>query len=164
MSFRNTKIVATLGPASSSPGIVRSMVEAGMNVARLNFSHGTHQQHHDNIQVLRKVSLETGKPLAILQDLGGPKLRIGEVSPGSVRLEPGSEVSLSVRAEDGKTDQLPIPCCPWLPREVKEGQRILLDDGSIQVRVKHIETDEVICSVVVGGSVSSHKGVNLPDT
>ena len=164
MSFRNTKIVATLGPASSSPEVVRSMVEAGMNVARLNFSHGSHPQHRDIIQMLRKVSQETGKPLAILQDLGGPKLRIGDIPQGSVRLEPGSDVKLSVGADDGKTNQLPIPSCPWLPREVKEGQRILLDDGSIQLRVKRIEADGVICSVVVGGTVSSHKGINLPDT
>ena len=164
MLLRRTKIVATLGPASALPETVRALVEAGMDVGRINCSHGDHEQHRQMIRTIRQVSQETGKPLAILLDLSGPKLRIGEIPQGELMLEQGREVRLSIQAESGATGNLPIPSCPWLPREVKAGERILLDDGAIQLRVKQAAEDEVICEVLVGGPLSSHKGINLPDT
>jgi len=164
MLLRRTKIVATLGPASAQPETLRALVEAGMDVGRINCSHGDHEQHRQMIRTIRQVSQETGKPLAILLDLSGPKLRIGEIPQGELMLEQGREVKLSIQAESGATGNLPIPSCPWLPREVKAGERILLDDGAIQLRVKQAAEQEVICEVLVGGPLSSHKGINLPDT
>ena len=164
MLLRRTKIVATLGPASASSQTVRALVEAGMDVGRINCSHGDHEQHRQMIRTIRQVSQEIGKPLAILLDLSGPKLRIGEIPQGELMLEQGREVRLSIQAESGATGNLPIPSCPWLPREVKAGERILLDDGAIQLRVKQAAEHEVICEVLVGGPLSSHKGINLPDT
>ena len=164
MLLRRTKIVATLGPASASLETVRALLEAGMDVGRINCSHGDHEQHRQMIRTIRQVSQETGKPLAILLDLSGPKLRIGEIPQGELMLEQGREIKLSIQAESGATGNLPIPSCPWLPREVKAGERILLDDGAIQLRVKQAAEQEVICEVLVGGPLSSHKGINLPDT
>jgi pyruvate kinase len=164
MTFRNTKIVATLGPASSSPQVIRDMLQAGMNVSRLNFSHGSHEQHRDTIQLLRRVSSELKNPLAILQDLSGPKLRLGEIPQGSMQLSTGDRVRLSAATQQASPGQLPIGSIPWLPKEVKPGQRILLDDGTIRLDVLETREDEVLCSVVNGGSISSHKGINLPDT
>jgi len=164
MTLRSTKIVATLGPASSSPQVIREMLRAGMNVSRLNFSHGNHEQHQDTIQMLRHVSSELKSPLAILQDLSGPKLRLGEISQGSVQLPTGGQVRLSVETEEASAAQLPIGSIPWLPKEVKPGQRILLDDGAIRLEVLQTGEAEVLCLVVNGGSISSHKGINLPDT
>ncbi|MEW5978851.1 MAG: pyruvate kinase [Acidobacteriota bacterium] len=164
MHLRNTKIVATLGPASGTPEILRAMVEAGMNVARLNFSHGKHEDHLGRIRMLRQVSKETGKVLAVLQDLSGPKLRIGELPDGPAPLTTGAEVILSARLEKGSAERLPIASCPWLPQEVQEGQRIFLNDGLIQLKVRSTRVEEVVCEVVAGGTISSHKGINLPDT
>src|SRR5947199_7091159 len=148
MTFRNTKIVATLGPASSYPPVIREMLQAGMNVSRLNFSHGSHDQHRDTIQMLRRVSSELKGPLAILQDLSGPKLRLGEISQGSVRLPTGGQVKLSTTRGQASSDQIPIDSIPWLPREVKPGQRILLDDGAVRLVVLETNESEVLCSVV----------------
>jgi pyruvate kinase len=164
MPPRRTKILATLGPASASVETVCALVEAGLDVARINCSHGDLAQHRQLIAAVRQVSAETGKPLAILLDLSGPKLRVGEIPQPEMLLAPGSEVRLSTRASSGAPGILPIPSCPWLPREVKAGERILLDDGAIHLRVQQAADDEVICEVLSGGPVSSHKGINLPDT
>jgi pyruvate kinase len=163
-SCRNTKIVATVGPATSKPETLKGLIQAGMNVARLNFSHGTHDQHRNSLYMIRQASRELDQPVAALLDLSGPKLRIGEIADGAVPLEEGSEVRLSVSAQRGTSQVLPIPACPWLPGEVKPGQRILLDDGAIRLMIKTTSSDEVVCTVVTGGMISSHKGINLPDT
>ncbi len=162
--MRSTKIVATLGPATASTELMREMLHAGMNVARLNFSHGSHHDHLENIQLMRRLASEENRPLAILQDLAGPKLRIGEIPQGAVFLKPGSMVKLSARSEAASPERLPIPHCPWLPREVRAGQRVLLDDGSVELVAQTAKDAELVCQVVVGGFISSHKGINLPDT
>ena len=156
-----TKIVCTIGPASRSPEILAEMIKAGMSVARLNFSHGTHSEHAKVIANLRRLSRELGRPVAILQDLGGPKIRIGMIAKGTVTLEPGSPFILTGRPVPGSAREVSISY-PALPRDVRRGDTILLGDGSIELRVAGVTAKDIKCRVVVGGALSSHKGINLP--
>ncbi len=158
---RRTKIVCTLGPATSSPEAVRSLVEAGMNVARLNFSHGSHEEHAERIRILRDTERETGRTVAILQDLGGPKIRIGEIAGGSIAIEPGQEFTLTTRDVPGDNHEVSVSYSP-LPQEVVPGTSILLADGLIELEVFETGGTDVRCRVLVGGTLSSHKGINLP--
>jgi pyruvate kinase len=157
---RRTKIVATLGPASSTLERLRSLVWAGMDAARLNFSHGAHDDHAECARLVRAVQEEVGRPLAIIADLQGPKLRIGDLSEPVVLIR-GQEVSVVGEARSGADGELPVS--PAVIGEVLQpGHEILIDDGLIRLRVHAVEAGRARCSVVEGGRISSHKGVNLP--
>jgi pyruvate kinase len=156
---RRTKIVATLGPASSSRTIVLELARAGMDVARLNFSHGTHGDHAKSVALVREVAEEVERPIAVIADLQGPKVRIGEL-PEPVTLDRGEEVVVAAEeaARDGE-----LPVSPTAVGEVlQRGHDILIDDGLIRLRVESVERGRARCSVVTGGVVASHKGVNVP--
>ena len=156
---KRTKIVATLGPASSDKKILKKMVESGLNVVRLNMSHGTHDEHKARIELLREVEKETGKPIPILMDLCGPKIRIGKIPKEPLFLHRGDRIVLTT----GKPAKNKITVnYPDLHREVKKGEAILLADGAFRLKVKEVRGEDIICEVLVGGPLTSHKGVNLP--
>ncbi|KPJ85803.1 hypothetical protein AMJ57_01680 [Parcubacteria bacterium SG8_24] len=157
---KRTKIVCTIGPASNDPATVRKMIRAGMNVARLNFSHGTHEDHAKMIAMLRQVSQETGEPVAILQDLQGPKIRVGKLPEEGVMLEEKKEVVFTTDPK-AKLPKMPVDY-PSLHIDVRTGDKLLLDDGLIDVRVTKVIGQDIICEVVHGGKLTSHKGINLP--
>jgi pyruvate kinase len=159
--MRRTKIVCTIGPASSPPEVIQQLIEAGMNVARLNFSHGTPEDHGRVIAHIRDISRRTQRPVAILQDLQGLKIRLGTFRGGRARLEGGAEFLISTHEVEG-TESLASTTYNRLPRDVKPGDRILIADGLIELQVLGADQDTVRCRVVVGGEVSDHKGINLP--
>ncbi len=159
--MRRTKIVCTIGPASSSPDMLRRLIQTGMDVARLNFSHGTHAEHARVITAIREIAAELAVPVAILQDLQGPKVRLGKFRGGQARLAAGAEFSLTTRAVEG-TAALASVTYDHLPQDVKPGDRILLVDGLIELRVLDVTEDTVRCRVVTGGDIGDHKGINLP--
>src|SRR6185436_10709137 len=157
---RRTKILATIGPKTGEKEMVERLVDAGMNAARLNFSHGTHEQNAERARVVREVQAESGwRTLAIVADLQGPKLRVGDLSEPLV-LEKGQEIV--VAGEDSaRGDDLPV--APSVIGDVLSvGHDILIDDGLVRLRVESVERGRAYTTVVVGGVVSSHKGVNLP--
>jgi pyruvate kinase len=156
---RRTKIVATLGPASSSRETLLELARAGMDVARLNFSHGTHEEHAERVASVRDVAEELGRQIAVIADLQGPKVRIGELSE-PVTLDRGEEVV--VAAEESASDG-ELPVSPTAVGEVlQRGHDILIDDGLIRLRVESVERGRARCTVVIGGVVAAHKGVNVP--
>jgi len=157
---KRTKIVCTIGPASSSPEIMKALVKAGMNVARLNFSHGTHEDHAKLIQSLRLLSLETREPVAILQDLQGPKVRVGILPKEGVKLTAREKIVLSTDPA-AKLPKIPVGY-QKLHEDVKAGDKLLLDDGLMDVRVVEVKGRDVVCEVVTGGILTSHKGINAP--
>jgi pyruvate kinase len=162
--MRRTKIVCTIGPASSSAEQLDALAAAGMDVARLNFSHGTHAEHADVIRRIREADERWGRPVAILQDLQGPKIRLGTFGDGGggrVDLEPGRPFTLS-RTPCVGTAQRVFVSPPEYLTEVKRGDQILMDDGMIQLLVEETTPDEVRCRVVAGGRISDHKGIQLP--
>lgn len=159
--MKHTKIVCTIGPASNSADVIRALVEAGMNVVRLNFSHGTHEEHASWIRTVREVSAELNRPIAILQDLSGPKLRIGEIEESNVVLKESSQLILTNRDVPGDEKEISISY-PSLPNTVKIGDQILLADGELELRVMGTTAEDIICKVIVGGKILSHKGLNLP--
>ncbi len=157
---RRTKIVATIGPATESTAMLRRMIAAGMDVARINFSHGTRAGHRGVIERLRRLAREAGAPLAILQDLQGPKIRVGRL-PHPVHLAQGAEVTLTPTATAGDARRIPV-ALPGLARIARRGQRILLRDGTIELVVVRRRGNDVHCRVVRGGTLGEHQGVNLP--
>lgn len=156
-----TKIICTIGPASNAPEILRRLIESGMSVARLNFSHGTHEEHRHMIDTIRALSDELKTPVAILQDLCGPKIRIGEIPEPGVRIEPGQTFFLTSRDVEGTPDRVSVSY-PDLHKEVHPGDAILLADGMMELIVKETLADEIRCEVITGGILTSHKGINLP--
>jgi pyruvate kinase len=155
---RRTKIVATLGPASATPELVLGLARAGMDGARLNFSHGTHEQHAENAALVRAAQEEVGRPIALIADLQGPKLRIGEL-PHTITLGEGDEVV--VTGDDASDGELPVR--PAVVGQVLQpGHDVLIDDGLVRLRVEAVAQGSARCVVLVGGSVSAHKGVNVP--
>lgn len=157
-----TKIVATIGPASNSLEVIRQLVQAGMSVARLNFSHGSYEDHARTIQLLRQVSQEFDIPISLLQDLQGPKIRVGQLPDGAVTLQPGDLVDLvPIDRFEGQANPVPIDY-PFLAEEAHSGARVLLDDGLLELRVEGIVGEAVHCRVVRGGLLKNRKGVNLP--
>jgi len=161
--MRRTKIIATLGPASSSPEVIRQLILAGMDVARLNFSHGTYEDHARVIGTLRKISAKLDKPVTILQDLQGPKIRVGLLPSGQVELTKGSLMKLVPEANySGSLDEIPIDY-PYTAEDAQPGMQVLLDDGLMEMRVIRVEGDKVICEVVEGGLLKQRKGVNFPN-
>ncbi len=159
-SGTRTKIVCTLGPASRSAMVIRKMIENGMRIARLNFSHGTHAEHARMFETVRQVSDETNIPVAILQDLSGPKIRVGELPKEGIQLTAGQTIILTGTA-DASNGQISVSYAD-LAADVKKGDSILLADGLMELTVVETKGQQVICSVVNGGVLTSHKGVNLP--
>jgi pyruvate kinase len=158
---RKTKIVCTIGPASESPQILEALIRGGMNVARLNFSHGTHEEHLRKIQTIRQIVDRLKHPVAILQDLGGPKIRIGLMKEGGAELKRGKGFCLTSQALIGDETRATVTY-PVLAAEVKPGDRILLADGTIELRVLDSDGKTIRCQVIVGGILTSHKGMNFP--
>ncbi|MGB9432972.1 MAG: pyruvate kinase [Candidatus Acidiferrum sp.] len=162
MISRHSKIVCTIGPVTRSPRMIRRLLRAGMDVARLNFSHGTHEEHAQSISMLREAAMELKKPIAILADLQGPKIRTGALAGGgSVLLRMGQKFVITTAKVLGDSTRVNTTFHP-MPREVKRGDRILLSDGLIELRVESTNRSEVICQVVNGGLLGEHKGINLP--
>ncbi|PYN98814.1 MAG: pyruvate kinase [Candidatus Rokuibacteriota bacterium] len=162
--MRRTKIVCTIGPASSSAALLDRLVAAGMDVARVNFSHGTHGEHAEVIRQIRLGEERWGRPIAILQDLQGPKIRLGTFGPaggGRVDLEPGRVFSLFARPTVGTPDGASVTHPEYLG-QLKAGDEVWMDDGMIQLRVDETTADAVRCRVVAGGRISDHKGISFP--
>src|SRR6201987_1353109 len=158
MSFRHSKIVCTIGPASLGPRILRRLLEACMDVTRLNFSHGSHDEHLACIQSLRAVANKLGKTIAILADLQGPKIRTGALAGGiPVTLRSGQKFTITTRKILGDSTRVSTIFLP-LPREVHRGVRIILSDGMIALRVPSVRLKDVNCRVVNGGSLGGRKG------
>ena len=160
--MRRAKIVCTLGPASSNPKVLRTMIESGMDVARLNFSHGTHDQHREMYDAIRQLSYDIGRPVAILQDLQGPKIRVGTFADGEVRLENGAEFIIST-ADDVIGDVRRVGTTyEDLSDDVQPGDVMLVDDGLLCFRVERVDGHEIYTRVEVGGVLKNNKGINLP--
>ncbi|MEM1280702.1 MAG: pyruvate kinase, partial [Cyanobacteria bacterium P01_H01_bin.152] len=162
-ALRRTKIVATIGPATQKPEVLRSLIEAGATTLRLNFSHGTHEDHQRSVRLIRQVSFELNQPVGILQDLQGPKIRLGRFEDGSIHLNKGDEFTLTSRSLPGTARISSVTYEP-LAQEVPNGATILLDDGKVEMQVESVDQDqgELHCRVVVGGVLSNNKGVNFP--
>ncbi len=160
--MRSTKIVATIGPASKSPDVLQEMISAGMDVARLNFAHGTSEQHAEIAAAIREGAERAGRDVAILGDLPGPKLRIGPVSGGVAELARDSRVVLTGEQVEGTADRLPVA---WegFSELVDKGDVLYLADGAVRLRVGSVDGGDVVTKVEVGGSVASRQGLNLPN-
>ena len=161
-AMRRTKIICTIGPATRSRKRLEELIEAGMDVARLNFSHGSQEEHGRTIQKIRRISRRSGRPVAILQDLAGPKVRIGPIENGPVLLKSRRSFTLTTRKVPGDDGRVSMTY-KGLPKDVRAGDRLLLGDGDVELVVKETTATDIRCRVVVGGPLSSHKGINLPD-
>jgi pyruvate kinase len=159
--MKKTKIVCTIGPASSSPGIIQKLIKAGTNVCRLNFSHGDQDQHARTIRRIRKIAASLGQPVAVLTDLAGPKIRIGEIAGGSAELKVGRKFTLTALTVSGDETQVSVNYRK-LPRLVRKRDRILLGDGALELEVVSRSKNKIVCRVIRGGTLNPHKGVNLP--
>jgi len=160
--MRKTKIVCTIGPASRIYDVIEKLIKMGMNVARLNFSHGSYKEHLQVIENIRQASLKIGQPIAILQDLGGPKIRIGKIIKEPIFLKEGSSFILTNRKVPGDEQEVSLTF-PFLPQKVKKGDCIFLADGTLELKVKEFTSTNIICRVVRGGKLTSHQGVNIPN-
>lgn len=158
---RKTKIVATIGPASQDKSRIEHLLKAGVDVVRLNFSHGSHDVHARVIESIRELSARLGKPTPILQDLQGPKIRTGSVPSGAILLKKGQPFTLTTAHVSGSEKQIHVDF-PGLPDHVKPGDRILLDDGNLELTVTRLTGGDIETEVILGGSLGSHKGVNIP--
>jgi pyruvate kinase len=158
---RRTKIVATVGPASSSLEVLNDLIVAGVNVFRLNMSHGTHDAHRSAYEAIRIASDRNGKPVGVLADLCGPKIRCGKFDGGSIELRKGQSVTVTTRDVVGGPGLIPSQY-EALASDVKSGDRILLDDGNLELRVEHVDGTEIACTVIAGGTLKDRKGINLP--
>ncbi len=156
-----TRIVATIGPASDSPGMLERLIRAGMDVARLNFSHGDFRDHAERITRLRAAEQAAGRRVAIMADLPGPKMRIGRIDPEPIELRAGGAFTLTAEDVVGNARRVSMSFEP-LPKVVRPGDRLFLNDGLVQLRVERVEGRDVVCDVVVGGELRSRKGLNLP--
>ncbi len=159
--MRKTKIVCTIGPATDTYDKITSLLKAGMDVARLNFSHGTHNEHKKKIDMLRKVAADLGREVAIMLDTKGPEIRIGVFEEGKIRLLEGDRFTLSTKEEVGNQERVSINY-KELPKDVEKSSRILLADGTIELRVEEIQGEDIVCRVINGGIISDRKGVNVP--
>ncbi|MDZ8108945.1 MAG: pyruvate kinase [Nostoc sp. DedQUE12a] len=162
-SLRRTKIVATIGPATSSPEMLKAIIEAGATTLRLNFSHGTHADHQRNIRLIRQTAFELNQPVAILQDLQGPKIRLGKFDNGAIVVAKGDRFTLTNRPVIG-TQEISCVTYDYLAQEVPVGAKILLDDGRVEMVVEEINRDkgDLHCRITVAGKLSNNKGVNFP--
>lgn len=159
--MRRTKIVCTIGPACSSEECIRNLIKAGMNVARLNFSHGTQEEHAEKIERIRSISESLCVPVGILQDLSGPKIRLGKVANKSVQLANGQMFTFTTREIDGDENEITLPY-PEFVEQVKRGSTIFVDDARLQFRVISKTDTDIVTRVVIGGELSSRKGVSVP--
>ncbi len=167
--LKRTKIVCTIGPACNTKDKLAALIKAGMNVTRLNFSHGTHEEHAEFIKLIRGLAESTGEPIAILQDLQGPKIRVGELPKEGIVLKTGDKVVFTTKTDKysvGANNHLPLLPVTYdkLHEDVKPGERLLLDDGLLSGRVLEVDGQDVLCVIVDGGLLTSHKGINLPET
>ncbi len=158
---KKTKIVATIGPATESEEKMSALVKAGMNVARLNFSHGSFEEHGKRVGIARKVAANLGVPVAVLQDLCGPKIRIGDFSTESVELTAGSMIVLTPEKISGTLQKVSINYAK-LSQEVKPGQKIYLDDGKLLLEVQSIQGNDLHCQIIIGGVIKGRRGMNIP--
>lgn len=156
-----TKIVCTIGPASQSEKVMAEMLKAGMNVARLNFSHGDHAYHRETIENFRRVRERLGKPAAIMLDTKGPEVRIGTFKEGKITLVAGNSFTLTTEEVEGDATRVSVTYAD-LPSQLKAGDRVLIDDGRLELTVRETTDTDVVCTVVTGGDVTNRKGVNLP--
>jgi pyruvate kinase len=161
LADRRVKIVATIGPALSTKAHLEKAIKAGMNVARLNFSHGTHAEHAQMISYIRELSRELRAPVTILQDLQGPKIRVGKFEKGSIELIPESKVIITMKSVLGREGLIPSDF-PELAESISAGDKILLDDGLLELKVLGVRGDEVDCEVIYGGILKDRKGMNCP--
>lgn len=159
--MRKTKIVCTIGPASEDPKILRELIRAGMNVARLNFSHGSHEEHRQRIQRIRAAEKEMNKKVAILLDTKGPEIRTGELKEKEVELKTGSSITLTVKPILGDASRVSVSY-KGLPEDVRSGSTILIDDGLISLTVESVQGEEIHCRIENGGILKDRKGVNVP--
>jgi len=158
---RNAKIIATVGPACSTEAVLAKLFEAGADVFRLNFSHGSHEDHKARFDVIRALEMKHGRPIGILLDLQGPKLRVGEFKGGRIELIPGMKFRLDLNPDWGDERRAPLPH-PEVFRALAAGTDLLLDDGRVRLRVDECGADFAETTVVVGGEISDHKGLNVP--
>ena len=156
-----TKIICTIGPASSAPETIRALIQSGMSVARLNFSHGSHADHADKIRLIRAIASALKRPVAILQDLCGPKIRVGKIPDPGIQLKPGETFILTSDDVLGDNGRVSVSY-RGLPADVKIGDRLLLADGMMELKVVHSAGSDITTRVIIGGRLTSHKGVNLP--
>ncbi|MDH3942663.1 MAG: pyruvate kinase [Anaerolineae bacterium] len=158
---RRAKIVATIGPSCQDETTIQKLIKNGMNVARLNFSHGTQAEHAKIIKRIRDVAHRFGEPICILQDLQGPKIRIGKLKTEGITIEPGQKIHLISEGENDRPNCIPVDF-PALPKHVAPGGKILLDDGHLELKVVAVEENSIETEVVIGGILRSNKGINLP--
>jgi pyruvate kinase len=159
--YRKTKIVCTIGPSTSSASVIKELLQTGMDVARINFSHGTHKEHTSYIKTLRQTAKKADLPLAIMQDLPGPKNRTGKLRRGSIELKENADFILTTREILGDENRVSVGL-PYLSSIVKPGDMIFLDDGAIELRVTATSNTDVSCKVLTGGSLGEDKGINIP--
>ncbi|RKK05907.1 pyruvate kinase [Pseudoroseomonas wenyumeiae] len=159
---RRTKIVATLGPASSTPEVIERLYRTGADVFRLNFSHGSHEDHASRIGIIRALEKKVGRPIGILADVQGPKLRVGRFQAGRVQLQAGQSFRLDMSATPGDVRRVQLPH-PEIIEAARIGTTLLLDDGKLRLRVVHKRDDHLETEILVGGALSDRKGVNVPD-
>lgn len=161
--MRHAKIVCTLGPATSEPHMIEALVTAGMDCARINFSHGDHESHARTVKYVRQAALNQKKPVAILSDLTGPKLRVGRFKDGKINLIPGQTFTITTEKILGDDRRVSVNH-PGLAKDIQAGLTILLDDGLLTLRVTKTTDTEIICEVEIGGELSNNKGMNVPGT
>lgn len=159
---RRTKIIATVGPASHEPAMLEALIHAGVNVFRLNLAHGDHTGQHATYDRIRAAAYAVGEPVAVLADLGGPKIRVGQFTNGSIVLHKGERVVVTTRPVVGEPGLIPSQYAA-LANDIRPGDRILLDDGMLELRVEDIDGTEIGCTVLVGGVLKNRKGMNLPN-
>lgn len=159
---RATKIVATIGPASSSPEVLGRMIDAGLNIVRMNFSHGTHADHRRTYDLVRELAVQKGVTIGILQDLQGPKIRVGIFKDGPVMLEKGKTFILTSEVIDGDVNRATTQYA-GLVQDVRPGMTLLLDDGNLELIVAKVEGNDIYTTVVIGGKLSEKKGINVPE-
>lgn len=160
--MRKTKIVCTLGPATDNYQVLKKLVRAGMNVARLNMSHGNYDEYRNRIDMVRRAREELGVPVAILMDTKGPEIRIRTFKSGSVELVPGEQFTLTVKEIEGDVSRVSVTYKD-LPKHLKKGDRVLLNDGLIELRVDEVYSEDIQCTVIDGGELTDRKSINLPD-
>ena len=160
---RRAKIVATVGPASASPTMLHRLFLAGVDVFRLNFSHGIHEDHATVHKAIRDLEADVGRPIGILQDLQGPKIRVGTLKDGRICVKTGETVRFVPEGSNGDAHSIPLPH-PEIFASALPGHRLLIDDGRLRLKVKSFDGDAIVADVIVGGTISNRKGVNVPDT